>query len=167
MRLVHKALDDRNWTALRSFVLTHEKLLPSVLPVRHDADNNPVLKMIKHLQGRHFDTLNEVAPVTAPILTRWLHQSRLGKYFGLKPLPRDSFEEQLLESMDTLHVNLQKVAARQDRVDRQLARLTAGRWDAACTNPTAGELRLPGTWYVLFAFRRPLSRGVCENHCVR
>ena len=53
MRLVHEALDDRKWTGLRSYILMHEKLSPSILPARRNADKNLVLKMIKHLQKRH------------------------------------------------------------------------------------------------------------------
>ncbi len=52
---VNEAIDDNNWMALSSLILTHRKLLPSVLPSRHDCDNILVLKTIQRLAKRHFE----------------------------------------------------------------------------------------------------------------
>lgn len=52
---VNEAVDDNDWTALSSLILTHQKLLPSVLPSRHDGDNILVLKTIQRLHKRHFE----------------------------------------------------------------------------------------------------------------
>ena len=60
---VREAVDKRNWAALQTYLLTHEKLLPSLLPETHDRDDTLVLKTIAHLRKRYFRTLNGEMPL--------------------------------------------------------------------------------------------------------
>ena len=56
---VHEALEANDWPALGSYILTHQKILSSVIPESHQADNVLVRKTIQRLQKKFFEILSE------------------------------------------------------------------------------------------------------------
>lgn len=56
---VHEALEVNDWQALGSYILEHQKILPSIIPESHQADNVLVRKTVQRLQKKFFETLSE------------------------------------------------------------------------------------------------------------
>ncbi len=86
---VCEAIDKRNWAALRTYLLAHEKLLPCLLPEKHDKDDTLVLKTIACLQKRYFRTLNSEMPLHLTKLSldldRRQQQRRVGSAYNTDP----------------------------------------------------------------------------------
>ncbi len=56
---VHGALEANDWPAVGSAILTHQKILPLVIPESHQADGILVRKTIQRLQKKFFEILSD------------------------------------------------------------------------------------------------------------